>query len=29
MVSDNTAAVVDLDKGTSRTFGLPGTLTSF
>lgn len=29
MVSDNTAAVVDLDKGTSRTFDLPGTLTSF
>lgn len=29
MVSDNTATVVDLDKGTSRTFDLPGTLTSF
>jgi len=29
MVSDDTAAVVDLDKGTSRTFDLPGTLTSF
>ncbi|WRZ91612.1 hypothetical protein OHB54_22565 [Streptomyces sp. NBC_01007] len=29
MVSDNTAAVVDLDKGTSETFDLPGTLTSF
>jgi hypothetical protein len=29
MVSDNTAAVVDLAKGTSRTFDLPGTLTSF
>ncbi|MCD9880180.1 hypothetical protein [Streptomyces guryensis] len=29
MVSDNTAAVVDLNKGTSRTFDLPGTLTSF
>ncbi|MEV6480392.1 hypothetical protein [Streptomyces sp. NPDC051576] len=28
MVSDNTAAVVDLDKGTSQTFDLPGTLTS-
>ncbi|MEV6836726.1 hypothetical protein AB0N17_19830 [Streptomyces sp. NPDC051133] len=29
MVSDDTAAVVDLNKGTSRTFSLPGTLTSF
>jgi len=29
MVSDNTATVVDLGKGTSRTFNLPGTLTSF
>ncbi|MFE4818933.1 hypothetical protein ACFRFU_21325 [Streptomyces sp. NPDC056704] len=29
MVSDNTATVVNLDDGTSRTFNLPGTLTSF
>ncbi|WP_223126093.1 hypothetical protein [Streptomyces sp. TRM68367] len=29
MVSDNTATVVDLDTGTSQTFNLPGTLTSF
>lgn len=29
MVSDDTATLVDLDKGTSQTFNLPGTLTSF
>ncbi|MDF3301026.1 hypothetical protein [Streptomyces tropicalis] len=29
LVSDDTATVVDLDRGTARTFGLPGTLTSF
>ncbi|UXY28979.1 hypothetical protein [Streptomyces sp. HUAS TT20] len=29
MISDDTATVVDLDKRTSQTFDLPGTLTSF